>query len=108
MAIAWVFPGQGSQKLGMAEAVLPLPGAAERFAQASELLGRDLLAICAGTASGELTDLNDSRRGPLAYRYDLVGRLLEATSRVAVETFAFDPASNLQVAAIGVADWTVT
>ena len=46
-------------------------------------------------AAGQLTDLNDSRRGPLAYRYDLVGRLLEATSRVAVETFAFDPASNL-------------
>ena len=32
-------------------------------------------------AAGQLTDLNDSRRGPLAYRYDLVGRLLEATSR---------------------------
>ncbi|MFM7265442.1 MAG: ACP S-malonyltransferase [Cyanobium sp.] len=61
MAIAWVFPGQGSQKVGMAEAVLALPGAAERFAQASELLGRDLLAICAGTASGELADLNDTR-----------------------------------------------
>ena len=46
-------------------------------------------------AAGQLTDLNDSRRGPLAYRYDLVGRLLEATSRLGVETFAFDPASNL-------------
>jgi malonyl CoA-acyl carrier protein transacylase len=31
MAIAWVFPGQGSQKIGMAEAVLELPGARERF-----------------------------------------------------------------------------
>jgi [acyl-carrier-protein] S-malonyltransferase len=61
MAVAWVFPGQGSQKLGMAEAVLPLPGAAERFGQASDLLGRDLLAICAGTASGDLADLNDTR-----------------------------------------------
>ncbi|WP_259740100.1 RHS repeat-associated core domain-containing protein [Pseudomonas brassicacearum] len=46
-------------------------------------------------AAGELTDLNDSRRGPLAYRYDPVGRLLSATSRLGVETFAFDPASNL-------------
>jgi len=51
MGIAWVFPGQGSQKVGMASAVLDLDGARERFAAASELLGRDLLAICAGEAS---------------------------------------------------------
>ncbi len=61
MGIAWVFPGQGSQKVGMASGVLELPGARERFAAASELLGRDLLAICAGEASGDLTDLNDTR-----------------------------------------------
>ncbi|WP_123585339.1 RHS repeat-associated core domain-containing protein [Pseudomonas brassicacearum] len=46
-------------------------------------------------AAGQLTDINDSRRGPLAYRYDPVGRLLSATSRLGVETFAFDPAGNL-------------
>lgn len=61
MGIAWVFPGQGSQKVGMAAGVLELPGARERFASASELLGRDLLAICAGEAEGELSDLNDTR-----------------------------------------------
>jgi len=61
MGNAWVFPGQGSQKLGMAAAVLELPGARERFATASELLGRDLLAICQGETSGELSDLNDTR-----------------------------------------------
>jgi len=61
MGIAWVFPGQGSQKVGMAGGVLELPGAKERFAAASELLGRDLLAICAGEAAGELSDLNDTR-----------------------------------------------
>lgn len=61
MGIAWVFPGQGSQKVGMAAGVLDLPGARERFASASELLGRDLLAICAGEATGELSDLNDTR-----------------------------------------------
>jgi len=61
MGNAWVFPGQGSQKPGMAAAVLELPGARERFASASELLGRDLLAICEGEASGELSDLNDTR-----------------------------------------------
>ena len=61
MGIAWVFPGQGSQKVGMAAAVLELPGARERFAAASDLLGRDLLAICAGEAEGELSELNDTR-----------------------------------------------
>ena len=61
MAIAWVFPGQGSQKTGMAEPVLGLPAARERFAAASALLGRDLLAICAGEAEGDLSDLNDTR-----------------------------------------------
>ena len=63
MGIAWVFPGQGSQKAGMAAPVLALPGARDRFAAASELLGRDLLAICAGAASGtaEPSDLNDTR-----------------------------------------------
>jgi len=64
MAIAWVFPGQGSQKIGMAAAVLDLPGARERFRAASDLCGRDLLAICAGEApddSGAPNDLNDTR-----------------------------------------------
>ncbi|WP_174430038.1 RHS repeat-associated core domain-containing protein [Burkholderia metallica] len=46
-------------------------------------------------ASGQLTGINDTRRGQLAYRYDPVGRLLEAQSRLGHETFAFDPASNL-------------
>ncbi len=63
MSIAWVFPGQGSQKLGMAEPILSLPGAEERFALASQLLQRDLLAICRGScqAGTELDDLNDTR-----------------------------------------------
>jgi [acyl-carrier-protein] S-malonyltransferase len=64
MAVAWVFPGQGSQKLGMAEGVLDLPGAAQRFALASKQLGRDLLAICAGsddTKGSGPSDLNDTR-----------------------------------------------
>ena len=64
MGIAWVFPGQGSQAIGMAAPVLELPGARERFTRASELLGRDLLAICSGEAvdtTGEPSELNDTR-----------------------------------------------
>ena len=48
MTIAWVFPGQGSQKLGMANSLLELPGSRERFEQASQILGRDLWKICRG------------------------------------------------------------
>ena len=63
MAIAWVFPGQGSQKVGMAEALLSIEGSRERFAMASELLGRDLLASCQGESGGGdgPDDLNDTR-----------------------------------------------
>ena len=65
MAIAWVFPGQGSQKVGMADQAMTLSGANERFALASELLGRDLLAICrredADQSDDPLLNLNDTR-----------------------------------------------
>ena len=50
MAIAWAFPGQGSQKEAMADAVISLEGALKRFDLASEILERDLLAICRGTS----------------------------------------------------------
>jgi [acyl-carrier-protein] S-malonyltransferase len=64
MGIAWVFPGQGSQKLGMAAGLLELPDARRRFSEASERLGRDLLAICAGSdldSAVDPRDLNDTR-----------------------------------------------
>jgi len=44
----------------MAAGVLELPGARERFAEASDLLGRDLLAICDGSAKGPDADLNST------------------------------------------------
>ncbi|KGG13239.1 MULTISPECIES: ACP S-malonyltransferase [Prochlorococcus] len=63
MTFAWVFPGQGSQKLGMADSVLSLDGAPERFDLASQILGRDLLKICTETGSPnkKIDDLNDTR-----------------------------------------------
>ena len=45
---AFFFPGQGSQKLGMANSLLELPGARDRFELASQILGRDLWKICSG------------------------------------------------------------
>ncbi|MDF9619166.1 RHS repeat-associated core domain-containing protein [Pseudomonas entomophila] len=44
---------------------------------------------------GQLTDIHDTRRGNLQYRYDPLGRLLQANSRLGEEAFAFDPAGNL-------------
>ena len=63
MTIAWVFPGQGSQKLGMANSLLDLPGSRDRFELASHILGRDLWKICCGerVPNDEIFDLNDTR-----------------------------------------------
>ncbi len=45
----FMFPGQGAQTVGMgAEAAAELPAVAELYAKASEILGYDLLAKCAG------------------------------------------------------------
>ena len=63
MTIAWVFPGQGSQKLGMANSLLDLPGSRDRFEMASQILGRDLWKICCEerVSNDEIFDLNDTR-----------------------------------------------
>ncbi len=63
MTIAWVFPGQGSQKLGMANSLLELPGSRDRFELASQILGRDLFKICSGEEipNEDIFDLNDTR-----------------------------------------------
>lgn len=45
--------------------------------------------------TGQLTGIQDTRRGNLNYKYDPVGRLLEANSKLGKETFNFDPASNI-------------
>lgn len=45
--------------------------------------------------TGELTAIRDTRRGNIAYKYDPVGRLLEASSKLGKETFSFDPANNI-------------
>ncbi|AOK57346.1 RHS repeat-associated core domain-containing protein [Burkholderia stagnalis] len=46
-------------------------------------------------AAGQLTQIADMRRGEIQYAYDPIGRLTRAQSSLGVETFAFDPASNI-------------
>ncbi len=43
---AWVFPGQGSQAVGMGADLLDLPFAKAKFEQAKQILGWDVLEIC--------------------------------------------------------------
>ncbi len=43
---AWVFPGQGSQAIGMGVDLIDLPFAKVKFDQAKQVLGWDVLEIC--------------------------------------------------------------
>jgi [acyl-carrier-protein] S-malonyltransferase len=54
MKIAFVFPGQGSQSVGMMQSFAELPGVRETFAQASELLGQDIWNLAAKGPAEEL------------------------------------------------------
>ena len=46
MQIAWLFPGQGSQKLGMGKDIIALNDAKRRFDLASNVFDKDLYQIC--------------------------------------------------------------
>ena len=63
MKIAWVFPGQGSQKIGMAENVINLSNSKERFDYASNFFSRDLYTICQGEPKDNNSeyDLNNTK-----------------------------------------------
>src|SRR6476469_7116188 len=43
---AWVFPGQGSQAIGMGGDLLDLPAGSAKFAQAQQILGWSVPEIC--------------------------------------------------------------
>ncbi len=62
MTVAWVFPGQGSQKIGMAKQIENLPNTKEKFSYASEVFERNLFEICelAPEPTNPLSDLNNT------------------------------------------------
>ena len=60
MTLAIVFPGQGSQSVGMLAALAEIaPAVRETFAEASEVLGYDLWQLC---QSGPEADLGATER----------------------------------------------
>tara|TARA_B100000212_G_scaffold176437_1_gene132801 strand:- start:139 stop:1044 length:906 start_codon:yes stop_codon:yes gene_type:complete len=62
MPIAWVFPGQGSQKLGMGKDVIALEDARTRFDYASNVFGMDLFKICEDDSEKDHdNDLNNTK-----------------------------------------------
>jgi len=62
MTVAWVFPGQGSQKIGMAKQVENLANTNVRFNYASEIFERNLFEICElkSELKNSLSDLNNT------------------------------------------------
>ena len=63
MTVAWVFPGQGSQKIGMANKIIDLPNAKYRFNHASEVFERNLFEICESNSDKKnlADDLNNNK-----------------------------------------------
>jgi len=63
MTVAWVFPGQGSQKIGMSTQIENLQNTKERFNYASEIFERNLFEICElnSDPTNPLSDLNNTR-----------------------------------------------
>src|SRR5512136_2269403 len=55
-AIAFVFPGQGSQFVGMGQELATFPDALQLFAQADEVLGLPLSRLCLKGPEAELND----------------------------------------------------
>ncbi len=62
MTVAWVFPGQGSQKIGMVKQIEDLPYTKERFNYASEIFERNLFEICEFNSepTNPISDLNNT------------------------------------------------
>jgi len=59
--IAFLFPGQGSQAVGMVDSAKDIPAVKEMFAKAQEILGYDLLKVCLEGPKAQLDDTQYSQ-----------------------------------------------
>src|SRR5262245_30247032 len=86
--VAFLFPGQGAQAVGMGQALYAsLPGARQSFDRASAVLGYDLLEVCAHGPPDRLNATDVSQ--PAIYVASLAAlESLKATDPAAVAACA--------------------
>tara|TARA_B100000212_G_scaffold139402_1_gene105051 strand:+ start:56 stop:949 length:894 start_codon:yes stop_codon:yes gene_type:complete len=61
MQTAWLFPGQGSQKLGMGQEIIELNDAKRRFDLASNIFNKDLYQICGSRSDNDEQSLDNTK-----------------------------------------------
>ena len=80
-----LFPGQGAQRVGMAEKLLPFPNVSDMFSEASDILGYDLLDLCLRGPAEKLDRTEHAQPALLVTSLAAVEKLRDERSR-AVES----------------------